>query len=110
MFKLGAKFSYSPSLASYAIDLQFGLGVEKDLIKAYTYYEAARQLGSTVAATRLKTLDDLLTAAEKATAMDAVIPLRRQLKPAPGVIMLQYPEMRPLYVPWPGAAPVGSTP
>ena len=58
-------------------------------MKAYVHYEIARELGSTTAPARLKTLEGLISPSEKEAAVESALRLRRDIKPVPAPILLQ---------------------
>jgi TPR repeat protein len=100
LFTMCAPFTSSNCQFGYATSHHFGRGTAKDINKAYVHYELARQLGSTGAQARLKTLDELLAPAEKDAALEAARLLRRELKPIPRNVVFQYPDAAGPASPW----------
>jgi TPR repeat protein len=113
LFSLGLPFADTRPQFGYATALHFGYEIAKDPVKAYTYYELARQLGDTVRAPeRLKRLEDLLSPAEKSAALEDARLRRRELKPIPAVIIVQRSDIAPPASPWapvPAASRDGSS-
>jgi len=105
LFGMCIPFSYSNCHYAYATCLHFGRGTAKDPGKAYIHYELARQLGARGAPARLKRVEDLIEPAEKDAALDAARAQRRDLKPSPRSIALQYPDVPEPVSPWIVAPP-----
>ncbi len=108
LFTQAVAFADLQAQFGYATAFHFGYATPKDVVKAYTHYELARQLGSTNAEGRLKTLDDMLSPSEKSGALESARLLRRELKPIPGVVVLQHSDVPQLPSPWPAPSPAGA--
>jgi TPR repeat protein len=108
LFTQAVAFADMQAQYGYATAFHFGYATPKDVVKAYTHYELARQLGSTNAEGRLKTLDDMLSPSEKSGALESARSLRRELKPIPGVVVLQRPDVPQLPSPWPAPSPAST--
>ena len=101
MYKIAATFAEPRAHFGHATGLQFGWTGEKDLVKAYTLYEVTRQMNnSSTAATRQKTIETMISPAEKDAALEAARVIRRDLKPVPRVILLLYPGQTNPPPPW----------
>jgi PQQ-dependent catabolism-associated CXXCW motif protein len=79
---------------SIAIAHQFGWGTEVNVLRAYTHKLIARDLGHAgVGASDIDALGLKLTSKERADAAEQARTLRQKLKPAPAVVVFQYPEV-----------------
>jgi PQQ-dependent catabolism-associated CXXCW motif protein len=79
---------------SYSIAFSNGWGTAKDPIRAYVHAVIARDLGNPNV--NAKTIDDLgalLTTSERADATERARALRQRLKPAPRMVVFQYPDV-----------------
>ncbi|MGZ8329587.1 MAG: tetratricopeptide repeat protein [Rhodoplanes sp.] len=78
---------------SYSIAFQNGWGTAKDAFRAYVHALIARDLGHpNLKAETIDALGNLLTAKERADAAERARMLRQKLKPAPTLVVFQYPE------------------
>lgn len=85
---------------SFSVVFQEGWGTAKDPFRAYVHALIARDLGQPNIKTDLiDKLGNLLTAKERADAMERARTLRPKLKPVPNLVVFQYPDaVRPS--PW----------
>ncbi|MES1180093.1 MAG: tetratricopeptide repeat protein, partial [Hyphomicrobium sp.] len=104
LFRMAAAYSEPRAQFGYATALQFGHGGSRDLPGAYARYEVARQMNnSSTAVQRQKTLETMLSPAEKDAALEAARLIRRDLKPIPRMIVLQQADQPKPPSPWAAA-------
>jgi formylglycine-generating enzyme required for sulfatase activity/TPR repeat protein len=89
---------------------QFGVGTNRDLVKAFAYYQVAIELGFANAAKSLQSLDGQLKPDEESRAIALSQTIRASLKPVPSHWHMQYVGAQPPPSPWIAAADGPSTP
>ena len=89
LFERCAGLQWGPCLFGYATAFHYAKGTGRDLVKAYTYYELARQRNLPVASERMTAIEKFLTPEDKQRALDIAQALRPTLRPAPWPVLLQ---------------------
>ncbi len=85
---------------AYAYGLRNGVGIQKDVEKAYARYEVAHLLGHLAAPKQMEAIQSMLTEGEKTAAIELAKSIRNQLKPIPPKMALQVPDAPHPPSPW----------
>jgi TPR repeat protein len=91
LLNLCMPYAHSGCQFTYGYCLRLGLGMRKDVAKAYARYEVARLLGAQNAPKALDAMKSIVTDDEKTAALALAKSMRNELKPIPRKLGLQVP-------------------
>jgi hypothetical protein len=100
LLNLCMPYAYSGCQFTYGYCLRLGLGMRKDVAKAYARYEVARLLGAQNAPKALDLMKSIVTDDEKTAALALAKSMRNELKPIPRKLGLQVPQAPGPPSPW----------
>src|SRR5262249_22920518 len=74
---------------------RYGVGTQRNLVKAFAHYQMALEIGNPTAAKPLEEMGKQISAADKAAAIDLAQKMRPDLKPVPTIWDVQYVGVTP---------------